>query len=341
MPEPSSSDAIAGIPGAPAIPGLTFRGLGGGVDFRMLADVIQRSRDADLFESVDTPEDLADEFQHLQNCDPGKDMLLVEVKGTAIGHCRCEWHTRPGNLRTYEHCAYLLPEWRKTGLRRAMLRENERRLREIADEHPKDSAKTFETRTNFAENDWKSLLEEEGYRPFRHNLEMVRPNLDAIPDFPIPEGMEIRPVRPEDLRTIFDAAREAFRDEPHFAEEYWSEESLKSLLEWRAFRPEIWLVAWAGDEVAGGVMNIIDDEDNAKYKRNWGHTAAIFVGRSFRKRGLASALIARSLEVLMREGADEAALGVDSENPSGARRLYERMGFRLFQQYSRYRKPLD
>jgi len=332
---------IAGIPGAPTIPGLSFRRPKGEIDFKILAEVMQRSRDADLFEFVETPEDVADDFRHLQNCDSSKDMLFAEINGTAVGFCRCDWHSRPGGVRTYEHAAYLVPEWRTNGLRRAMLRENERRLREIASEHPKDCTKIFEVRANFEQNNWKSLLEEEGYRPFRHNLMMVRPTLEDIPDLPLPEGVEIRPVRSEHHRTIFKAAEEAFRDEPNFAEELWTEDGLKYLSEWRAFRPEIWQVAWAGDEVAGAVMNVIDDEENKKFKRNWGYTMAIFVSRPYRNRGLASALIARSFEVLKREGVDEAALGVDYENPSGARRLYERMGFRLFQQYTRYRKPLD
>jgi mycothiol synthase len=334
-------DEIAGIPGTPAIPGLSFRRPQDDIDFKILAEVVQRSRDADLFELVDTPQDIADDFRHLQNCNPRKDMLFVEINGTTVGFCRCEWHTRPGGVRTYEHAAYLVPEWRTNGLRQAMLRENERRLREIASEHPKDHVKIFEARTNFAENDWKSLLEAEGYRPFRHNLIMVRPNLKEIPDLPVPDGVEIRPVRPEHHRIIFKAAAEAFRDEPNFAEESWTEDGFKYLLEWRAFKPEIWQVAWAGDEVAGAVLNFIDDEENKKFKRNWGYTMAIFVSRSYRNRGLASALIARSFDVLKREGVNEAALGVDYENPSGARRLYERMGFRLFQQYTRYQKPLD
>jgi len=335
-----SSDEIAEIPGTPAIPGLSFRRLQGEIDFNILAEVMQRSRDADLLELVETPEDVADGFRHLQNCNPCKDMLFVDINGTTVGFCRCEWRNRPDGVRTYEHAAYLVPEWRTGNLRQAMLRENERRLREIANEHPKDYAKIFEVSANFAENNWKSLLEEEGYRLFRHNIQMVRPNLDDIPDLPIVEGVEIRPVRPEHHRTIFKAAEEAFRDEPNFAEESWTEDGRKYLSEWRAFRPEIWQVAWAGDEVAGAVLNFIDDEENKKFKRNWGYMV-IFVSRSYRNHGLASALIARSFEVLKREGVDKAALGVDCENPSGALRLYERMGFRLFQQYTRYRKPLD
>ena len=36
----------------------------------------------------------------------------------------------------------------------------------------------------------------------------------------------------------------------------------------------------------------------------------------------------------------EAALGVDVDNPNGALRLYQSMGFRMVKQYTTYRKPL-
>lgn len=329
------------VPEAPSISGLSFRRLGDEPDFKVLANVIQRSRDADLFDLVETAEDLANGFRHLQNCDPSKDMLMVEVKGTPVGFCSCEWHDRMGGVRTYEQTAHLVPEWRGLGLRHVMLRENERRLREIAGEHPGELDKFFEARANSAKNHWGSLLEEQCYRPFRHNLLMVRPDLENVPDISMPGGLEIRPVRPEHHAAIFKAAEEAFRDEPNFAEEMWSEQGLRFVSEWRMFRPEIWQVAWDGDEVAGAVLNFIDLEENKKFGRNWGYTMAIFVRRPYRNRGLASALIVRSFEVLRREGVSDAALGVDFENPSGARRLYERLGFRLFEQFTRYRKPLN
>jgi len=329
------------IPNMPSIPGLSFRRFRGESDFNVLANVIQRSREADLFEIVDTPEDIANDFRHIQNCDPGKDMLFVEINGTAVGFCRCQWYERSGGIRTYHHFEHLVPECRGKGLRLMMLRENERRLREIAKSHPREYSKFFEVETNSAENHLKSLVEEEGYRPFRYDFLMVRPNLNDIPDLPLPKGLEVRPVEPAHYQIILDAEKEAFRDEPHFAEETWTEEGAKGLLGWPEFRPEIWQVAWDGDEVAGAVLNFIFPEENKKLNRNWGWIGTVFVRQPYRNHGLASALIARSFEVLKTDGVSEAALGVDSDNPSGANRLYERMGFRHFSQYTVYRKTLE
>ena len=63
--------------------------------------------------------------------------------------------------------------------------------------------------------------------------------------------------------------------------------------------------------------------------------------RGLRGRGLASALIARSLQVLKEQGASEAELGVDAENESAAFRLYERLGYRTFSVDTWYRKGVD
>ena len=65
------------------------------------------------------------------------------------------------------------------------------------------------------------------------------------------------------------------------------------------------------------------------------------VGRPWRKRGVAKALIIQSLKVLRERGMAEAALGVDAENPTGALRLYENCGFRCVKRWGCFRKPLD
>ncbi len=336
----ASPDDVHKVKDAPPIKGLSFRRMEEEPDFETLAKVIQRSRDADHYEVVDTPADLERDFRYLQNCDPSKDMLYVDVNGELVGFCRCEWRTREGGERTYEHVAHLLPEWRIEDLRRAMVHENERRLMEIARDHPDSCRKVLEVRSNFSDNPWKSLIEEEGYRPFRHGLQMIRPVSGEIPIIPLPKGLEVRPYKTERLRQIFNAAKEAFREEPNYSEEWWTDDAMKHMTKRRSYRPELWVLAWKGDEVAGGVMNVIDEEENKKFGRNWGDLAAVFTRRPYRRQGLAAALMAISLQVLRNEGVDTASLGVDSENPTGARRIYEKLGFREYDHYASFRKPL-
>ena len=51
------------------------------------------------------------------------------------------------------------------------------------------------------------------------------------------------------------------------------------------------------------------------------------VRRPWRGRGVAKALCAASFRVLREQGMDEAWLGVDGTNPTGALQLYEGLGF--------------
>jgi hypothetical protein len=95
------------------------------------------------------------------------------------------------------------------------------------------------------ETDLAALLEKNGYRPERYGFEMVRPDLEDIPDTPLPEGLEVRPVLPEHYRAIWEADTEAFRDHWGFVEP--SEEDYQAwLVDTTVFQPEQALSSSAG-----------------------------------------------------------------------------------------------
>jgi mycothiol synthase len=327
------------VPDAPSIPGLTFRCFRGEADYPAMSAVIDGSKEADGIERTDTVEDIARNYRHLFNCDPDRDMLFVEMDGQVAGYSRVWWQKELEGGRLYQHFAFLLPESRGKGIGRAMLRHNERRLQEIAAEHPADGPRLFEAWAADTEVHWTSLLLGEGYEPVRHHFDMVRPDLENVPDLPLPAGLEVRPVQPEQYWTVWKAAQEAFQD--HWGETEWQDEWFEEWQESPTFTPDLWQVAWDGDQVAGMVQSFINHEENAEYGRQRGYTENISVRRPWRRRGLARALIARSFRVIKEQGMTEAALGVDAQNPNGALQLYRGMGFRTVKQYSTYRKPVD
>src|SRR5258706_16411175 len=99
-------------------------------------------------------------------------------------------------------------------------------------------------------------------------------------------------------------------------------------------------MAWEGDEVEGQVRTFITAEENEQMHRARGYTEFISVRRPWRRRGLARALIAASFPLLRARGMTEAALGVDTENVTGALRVYEGCGFVPVSRSTVYRKPL-
>ena len=184
-----------------------------------------------------------------------------------------------------------------------------------------------------------ALLTAAGYEPVRYHFEMVRPLAEPIPDFPLPAGVEVRPVKPAQYRQVFAALDEAFRD--LWSHSQWTEDDYERQLNDPSFQPQLCQVAWAGDEVAGLVLNFIDHDYNAKFKRLRGWTDPIGVRRPWRRQGLARALIGRSMRLLQEQGMTEAGLGVDAQNPNGALRLYESLGFRAVKQFTTLEKSMD
>ncbi len=327
------------LPDAPAIPGLVFRGFQGEADYPKMLAVIAGSKDFDQIERADTVEDIARMYAHLNNSDPAQDMLFAEINGEVIGYSRVSWFDVREGIRIYQHFTFLLPEWRRKGLGRAILHYNERRLRQIAAGQTFSGPREFDSMAFESEVGRIALLQSEGYAPVRFEFVMVRPTVDNLPEAPMPPGLEVRPVKPEHYRAIHAASMEAFQDHWGFSEEM--EEDIEELLEDPDNDPSLWRVAWDGDQVAGMVLSFIDLDQNRVYNRKRGWTENICVRRPWRKRGLASALIVQSIQAIKERGMTEAALGVDGQNLSGALQLYERLGYRVVKRSWVYRKPLS
>jgi mycothiol synthase len=171
-------------------------------------------------------------------------------------------------------------------------------------------------------------LEAAGFERVRAGAQLVRPSLDAIPEIPLPDGFEIRPIGREDRamhRRVWEASNRAFAGS--FGEEAPSEARYEGWLNEPDFDPPLWRVAFHGEEIAGQILNFMGppEPDGSRI----GFTEGISVQPEFRRRGLARALLAASLRAVRDAGATKAALGVDSQNPNQAQALYESMGYEV------------
>lgn len=324
---------------APAISGLSFRGFAGESDYPKMLAVIEGSKHVDQIERTDTLEDIQRNYSHLNNCDPYTDMLFAEVNGEVIGYTRVWWDkVNDGVTCTYSSVGFLLPEWRRKGIGTALLQFAEERLRQIAAGHTGPENKVLSIWANGTATGLVALLESQGYKPARYFFEMTRPIDDPLPDAPMPPGLQVRPVTEADFRAVYEAHTEAFRDHWGF-----NEQSFEDFMHWSEepdFHPELWKVAWDGDQIAGQVLNFYNSGENAEYGRKRGYTEAISVRRPWRKRGLARALVVESIAMFREMGMTETALGVDAENPSGALNLYQGLGYKEVKRNMTFRKPL-
>ncbi|MCJ7696341.1 MAG: GNAT family N-acetyltransferase [Anaerolineaceae bacterium] len=326
------------ITNSPAIPGIRFRGFEGELDFPKMIPIIEACNKADNDDEVAILEDLKNNYAHLNNCDPYKDMLFVEIEGEAIAYSRVFWFE---DARTkeliYLNFYNLAPDWRDKGIEEAILTWDETRIRQIAQSHAQDVPHLFETFCKDEQTTKVNLYESNGYKPVRYSFLMKRP-LDDIPAAELPEGIEVRPLSPDQYRQAWDASNEAFRDHWGFTEQ--TEKDYQAQLEWRLFDPKIWQVGWDGDEIVGMVQNFFDPLENEKFGRKRGWTEGISVRRPWRKKGVAKALIVRSMQMFKDMGMDEVALGVDALNPHGALDLYQGLGYVQYRKFMIYRKPV-
>jgi ribosomal protein S18 acetylase RimI-like enzyme len=279
---------------------------------------------------------------------PAKQLLfaLAPTQGDSapeVGVSRLSWYTGRGGARIYPQTSFLLPEWRKPGVWPELVREGDRRIRAMAAGHPPLPERSLLGWATESQTQWIEALKAEGYEAVRHFRNMVRP-LESVPDPEgevLPEGLELRPVVADHMRRIWEAEAEVNQELFEYVAEQWDESRYAGWLADASHTPRLWQVAWDGGQLAGMVLPRIDDEANRERETKRGYTEHVFVRRPWRGRGLAKALLVRSLDALRDEGMDEAELGVDSENDSGAFGFYQRMGYVTERTDIWLRKPLD
>lgn len=327
---------ILKIENTPNIPGLVFRNFLGDEDFERMAVIIQACDRADKNENIVTAEEIRRNYSHLQRSDTDRDMVFIEVDGEAVGYGRCQWDAELTGAHLYTFFIHLMPEWRYKGIGLPVARHFIARLREIAADHPSEANKYFQS-TAMSTMPWHmNLMERLEFEPVRYGLFMTRPCSQPVEVTPLPQGIEVRPVGDEDLRKVWDAQIEAFRD--HWGYVPPTEEDYQGWLEWPNLSPHLWKVAWDGDEVVGMVGNFINKEENEEYHRLRGYTENISVRRPWRRQGVARGLLTRSVKMFQEMGMEETALGVDTENPNGAKQLYESVGYKEVRRFITYRK---
>ena len=196
-------------------------------------------------------------YSHLANCDLATDVVIAERDGHVVGYGRVSWRDEVEGSRHYELVTFIDPAEARE-VEAALHDAVEARARGMAADEGEPRRRAFVIPTAGTRG---PMLQERGYLPARYYYQMVRPNLDDLPDALLPAGLEVRPVRPDQLRTIFDAEVEAFQD--HWGATLPTEEDfLHFSTDPVEARTELWRVAWDGDQVAGMVRGYVNDDEN-------------------------------------------------------------------------------
>ena len=227
---------------------------------------------------------------------------------------------------------YIHPDYKGLGIGTTLLRAVERRARELMAFAEPDVRVSIRTTIDRNDSDGIALHENEGYLPTHYHWRMKIVLDGALPEPQWPEGIELRPFRQmEHDVAVWQANNEAGRDEP--GSHHWS------LDQWREYRfddpeydPSLWAIAWDGDVVVGYSLN--------RYRSGIGWIRAVGVRPRWRRRGIAQALLLHSFGEFYRRGMRTIGLGVDSHSPTGAHRLYQRVGMHPASASVTYEKEL-
>jgi ribosomal protein S18 acetylase RimI-like enzyme len=128
-----------------------------------------------------------------------------------------------------------------------------------------------------------------------------------------PEGVAVRAYAEADAPAVHELLEEAFAE---------NTEEVLPFARWHpwmtndpGFDPGVWFLAEAGAELAGVCLC---------WREGWVKDLA--VRPSWRGRGLGEALLREAFAEFHRRGLETVGLKVDADNPTGAVRLYERVG---------------
>lgn len=310
-------------------------------DLEQWAALVNHLATVDGTEEFTSPEDLAEELQ-VPHHDPTTDTWAVWQGEQMVGFGAAYVQPVPdheGLARAYL-AGGVHADHRGRGLGSRLLDSLEARgLELLRERHP---GRTAYLRAGGGRDgaSARDLLTDRGYAVERYWNLLTR-SLDAPPPVPTIEGVRLVSPGDEDEVAVRDAHDLAFRD--HYGSGPTTPEGWHTSWTSRAGRKDVSTIAvadgtgpagWREGEVLGYVMvgQWVDREAYVNLVGTVPHA---------RGRGVAAAALARTLGLAARSGRyDVMELDVDSDSPTGATRLYERLGFTVKHQTASMRRDL-
>jgi mycothiol synthase len=228
------------------------------------------------------------------------------------------------------------PDYTGRGIATQLMQFAEERAQQTIRKAPLEARVTIVNTVRSTNEAIRNLLLQRGYGVARHYWAMSI-DLEAEPPAPQwPAGITLRTHVPgQDDRLVHGIIQEIFSDHWGFTPNTF-EQFKHWMIDDPDFDPTLWFLAMDGDTIAGiSLCYPKVTEDPAKA---W--VAELGVRRLWRRRGLALALLQHSFGEFYRRGKRRGGLMVDSQNLTGATRLYERAGMHVLRQLDRYEKEI-
>jgi ribosomal protein S18 acetylase RimI-like enzyme len=289
----------------------------------------------------DTVENLVREW-HAPGFDLATDSCaMFEPDGRLVAYGDL-WSVNPSGVRLMAW-GRVHPGYRGRGLGSYLMGRSEAEARQRLDRAPQGARVVLEAAAYRQDVAALQLFEGCGLNHVRSFWRMTI-DLDSAPPAPRwPDGIRVCSLAElgtgdEEYRRVFSTVRESFRGawgvvEQPFETDYarWTH-----FMRWDGHDPALWFLALSGDEVAGVSLCRLTTQDD--HQNGWVSTLGVL--SHHRRRGVALALLAHSFGELYRRGYPRISLGVDTENATGATRVYERAGMHVERETAVYHKEL-
>jgi mycothiol synthase len=293
-------------------------------DIPVVAEMIRNSEAFDGVHRVLQDDELAEDLDDVR-VRLATDTRLAEVDGRPVGNAYT-FHL-PSEDRE-ERCyvfGVVDPAYRGRGVGRALMEwaidRGSDQLRSSGGNLPKYlrvNSYDFQTADH-------RLFARFGFEPVRYFEELLRP-LDDLPPTATVDGVRIIPWPDDRDEEIRIAKNVSFAN--HWGSTATSTTSWQVMVRGFSARPALSFVAIDNtDAVVGFCLNHRYESDDDLLGRRDGWIDSLGTLPTHQGRGIASALVAHSLHAFARAGLTHASIAVDSENPSGAARLYRNLGF--------------
>ena len=324
------------LPDDSVLPGATWRPLSPQDPARLEA-LVEAARAADGGEEVRTRDDLLRELTDPRAPAATNTLALAlpdgSLAGWAIVHER--FHGRLARRVFIDGCTGTQMRGRGIGTR--LLCWAIARGEEALAAQPADLPRYLEAFRDVTASSAVDLHVAHGFAAVRHYMDMRRSLSVALPTEPSVDGVRIVPYETAFAEAVRRAHNEAFTD-------HWDSEPVRPE-DWERdfvgdphFRADLSFVALAGDEVAGYSVNYCSEADWGVSDVRDAWIGQLGVLRHWRGRGLATALLVRSMARFRDARMEAASLGVDTQNPTGAVALYDRVGFTVNRHFVRLRR---
>lgn len=257
-------------------------------------------------------------------------LVALDVTGTLVGLMWVFVPPEPVGEIPASLTALVHPAHRQRGIGHYLQTWGEKRAAERLSNHAESGLRRlYRVGARDSQLDRLKLFKEYGYGESRAIYRMRRDLHQPISPLVLPANIKFLTYQPEHDALAWRAIDESFED-------HWGHQPL-TFDEWHLyythspdFRADLTVIALDTErnEVAAAcMMKVVADEvASTGMKIAW--LLAIGVRRPWRKMGLGAALVSQAMLNCRAAGLDYLRLGVDSDNPTGALRLYERLGFR-------------